>query len=160
NVVARLDDSGNVISHYAHGLGLSSQVDANNIPAYYTFDAIGNTVGLAGPGGDHRYSYLPFGEVLASSETLAHPLQFGGRWDVIHDGQGLLSMRARSYDPAAGRFTSMDPIGANGGSNEYRYALNNPVKFSDPSGLIPLAPVRTLFDVYDRLAPSLTQAEI
>jgi hypothetical protein len=43
--------------------------------------------------------------------------------------------RARWYDSGQGRFISEDPIGLNGGINLFGYVGNNPVGFSDPSGL-------------------------
>ena len=43
--------------------------------------------------------------------------------------------RARYYDPQIGRFISEDPIRWFGGFNFYRYVLNSPTKFIDPSGL-------------------------
>jgi hypothetical protein len=43
--------------------------------------------------------------------------------------------RARYYDQTAGRFTSEDPIGFNGGSNFYAYVGNSPVRSLDPFGL-------------------------
>ena len=50
---------------------------------------------------------------------------------------GLIYLRARYYDPSIGRFISEDPIRSNkGGGNWYTYCANNPVRFTDPSGLI------------------------
>ena len=44
----------------------------------------------------------------------------------------------RHYDPEVGRFTAKDPIGfAGGDTNLYAYVRNNPVNFTDPSGLRP-----------------------
>jgi RHS repeat-associated protein len=54
------------------------------------------------------------------------------------DPTGLVSMGARFYDPTTGRFISRDPIMAFTDSqqiNGYAYAHNNPINFSDPSGL-------------------------
>ena len=48
---------------------------------------------------------------------------------------GLYYVRARWYDPFLGRFMSEDPIGLEGGINQYAYALNDPVNLSDPTGL-------------------------
>ncbi|WP_252372669.1 HYD1 signature containing ADP-ribosyltransferase family protein [Pimelobacter sp. 30-1] len=53
----------------------------------------------------------------------------------------LVDMGARSYDPATGRFTSVDPLlnpADPTQANGYNYANNNPVTYSDPTGLYPL----------------------
>ena len=44
--------------------------------------------------------------------------------------------RARYYDPSTGRFLSEDPLQFAGGTNFYRFVLNNPINFVDPSGLL------------------------
>ncbi len=48
----------------------------------------------------------------------------------------LVYLNARFYDPEIGRFTAPDPIVFPGqGLNRYTYALNNPINFSDTTGL-------------------------
>jgi hypothetical protein len=48
----------------------------------------------------------------------------------------LYYYRYRYYDPQTGRFISEDPLGPSGDINGYRYALDNPTNFVDPSGLL------------------------
>jgi len=62
------------------------------------------------------------------------------------DEFGIIEMNGRIYDPAIGRFFSPDPyIQAPDNSqnfNRYSYVLNNPLKYTDPSGELPfLVPV-------------------
>jgi len=54
------------------------------------------------------------------------------------DAVGTLYRRARSYDPATGRFTQEDPIGLAGGTNLYGFAGSDPVNYWDPSGNFPI----------------------
>lgn len=50
----------------------------------------------------------------------------------------LINMNGRMYDPVMGRFLSTDPIvqlpDYNQSYNRYTYVLNNPLRFTDPSG--------------------------
>lgn len=48
---------------------------------------------------------------------------------------GLYYYRARYYDAQVKRFVSSDPIGRQGGINQYAYVHNNPLSFIDPNGL-------------------------
>jgi RHS repeat-associated protein len=62
--------------------------------------------------------------------------------DIAFTGQrsdtGLMYFKARYYDGAVGRFVSADTIVPDGHNpqqfNRYAYGLNNPVKYTDPSG--------------------------
>ncbi|MHB8456007.1 MAG: RHS repeat-associated core domain-containing protein [Acidiferrobacterales bacterium] len=47
----------------------------------------------------------------------------------------LVYNRARYYSPTTGRFVSSDPMGLQGGLNTYAYVDNNPLRYSDPTGL-------------------------
>jgi RHS repeat-associated protein len=129
-------NNNSLVANYTHGIGLVSRVNGNN-SNYYDADAIGSTVGLTANDGSYvnKYSYLPFGEDLTKVETVANPFEYVGQWGVTDEGNGLDFMRARFYDTGLGRFTSVDPIGLNGGdTNFYRYVGNNPIQSIDPKG--------------------------
>ncbi len=53
---------------------------------------------------------------------------------------GIINMNGRLYDPVLGRFFSPDPfvqfLGSPQGYNRYSYCLNNPLRYTDPSGQI------------------------
>ncbi|MFF7261395.1 RHS repeat-associated core domain-containing protein [Streptomyces sp. NPDC008159] len=86
-----------------------------------------------------RRRYLPFG---AQNGTTALPagMDRGFLGKPEDDTTGLSVLGARMYDPALGRFLSPDPVQTPyvpQNLNAYSYSLNNPVAFSDPSGLCP-----------------------
>jgi RHS repeat-associated protein len=59
-----------------------------------------------------------------------------------NDATGLYDYRARYYHPGLSRFVSEDPLEFLGGDpNLYAYVGNQPTALTDPSGLIPLAPI-------------------
>jgi RHS repeat-associated protein len=140
NVAAQFNSSGNKVAHYTYGLGLVSQVSASGSAYYYYYDfnLQGSTVGLTNVSGAYvnQYSYDPFGQVTAFSGTIANPFTFVGQYGVSSDGNGLIDMRARYYDPAAGQFDSNDPLGLGGRDADLRrYAGNAPIVKRDPGGL-------------------------
>lgn len=72
----------------------------------------------------------PWGSTPHSA--IGNPYLFTGRqWD---EETGLYYYRARHYAPMRGRFLQRDPIGYQYATNLYFYALDNPLRFLDPSG--------------------------
>ncbi len=95
-----------------------------------------------------EYSYDPWGR-MRDPQTLAiytpgsstMPELLLGRGYTAHehlDWFGLINMNARLYDPALGRFLSPDPYvqapDFSQNFNRYSYCLNNPLKYTDPTG--------------------------
>nr|WP_268987914.1 polymorphic toxin-type HINT domain-containing protein [Salinispora arenicola] len=77
----------------------------------------------------------PYGDPRGSQPTWPNPKGF-----VNGDTEptGLARLGARHYDAAIGRFVSVDPIQDLAQPQQwqgYSYANNNPITFSDPSGL-------------------------
>ena len=68
----------------------------------------------------------------AAGVTPKNPLRFQGQ--QLDEETGLHYNRHRYYDPAMGRYISMDPIGLRGGLNVWRYGPN-PTQWLDPLGL-------------------------
>ena len=63
-----------------------------------------------------------------------------GFLDKPVDDTGLVSVGARYYDPTTGRFISVDPVMDLADPQQwhgYAYANNNPITWSDPTGLAP-----------------------
>jgi RHS repeat-associated protein len=145
DLVAEVDASGNRIRTYTYWPGIDQphsmrtwENGAGGTVHYYALDLPTNTVrGLFGTSGaiTHSYQYSAFGEKLKQSEGTHNPLRFAAReldWQT-----GLYYVRARWYDPFLGRFLSEDPIGLEGGINQYTYAANDPINRRDPTGMIP-----------------------
>lgn len=91
-----------------------------------------------------RSSFDPFGQRRAGDwRTDGQPIltTFTNRGFTGHEHvaeMGLIHMNGRVYDPELGRFLSADPhVQAPHNSqsyNRYSYVLNNPLKYTDPSG--------------------------
>jgi RHS repeat-associated protein len=169
DVAGEYDDDGNLVVQYVHGGdGLISRVDTTGQAVYYDFDAIGSTVGLSSATGDYvnQYSYLPFGEQLSASESVANPYTYVGKYGVMRETSGLDFMRARYYSSGDGRFVQADPIGISGGVNLYRYVSNRPTSLVDPLGLQPedltkvLGRAVTLINYARRTLPPAVEAHV
>ena len=116
---------------------------------YYLNDANFNVTALVGKVGAawaviEHYAYDPYGNVTVYDPTWATVRASGSSYSntVLFAGcaldplSGLYQMGARYYDPALGRFISRDPTGyAGSGINLYAYCGDNPLVYTDPTGL-------------------------
>jgi RHS repeat-associated protein len=79
--------------------------------------------------------YQPYGQSFGASGS--EPFQFAGR--LLDSATGLYYFNARFYDPSIARFTTKDSARPNVQDpptfNSYAYARDNPLKYSDPTGL-------------------------
>ena len=75
----------------------------------------------------------PWGQPRVSPGSGLQEL-YTGRWDKKHDlATSLIEMGVRPYDPALGRFLSVDPVDG-GAANSYDYALQDPIGRLDLEG--------------------------
>jgi RHS repeat-associated protein len=91
-----------------------------------------------------RYAYDPWGnrrnpEDWSQSDTRTHWLTNRGYTMHEHlDAFGIINMNGRVYDPLTGMFFSPDPYVQAPEDwlnyNRYSYCVNNPLKYTDPSG--------------------------
>jgi RHS repeat-associated protein len=111
---------------------------------YYHLDAVGSVRAVTNQSGQQvrRHDFFPFGEGDGVTQG-NDPLRFTGK---ERDAEtGLDYFGARYYASRTGRFTTVDPFLDVENAlvnpqlwNRYTYALNNPLKFTDPDGRNPL----------------------
>jgi RHS repeat-associated protein len=94
-----------------------------------------------------QIKYKPWGETRSTwtnpnlNTTPAYALTnytYTGQYSYTNSF-GLMYYNARWYDPSLGRFNQPDSVVPSGvqGMDRYAYGLNNPVKYTDPSGFTP-----------------------
>jgi len=129
---------------------------------YFHNDALGSPIAATDGMGKLLWteSYKPFGERLEKAD--------GNETDLFYTGKqeekdiGLSYFGARWYDPVAGRFTGVDPVGFDAGNvhsfNRYAYANNNPYAFVDPDGNSPESVIEGLWDAGNLIGASAAYA--
>ena len=134
-----LQDSigGGSTSSYVYGLNLieAFQPLSND---FYHYDGLGSTILLTDNKGrpETAYLYDAWGNsILPALPT--NPFRFTGQ--ALDNATGFYYFRARYYDPTQGRFLNKDPLQpfltTPISSNQFQYAVGNPLRFRDPSGL-------------------------
>ncbi|GKU75957.1 polymorphic toxin-type HINT domain-containing protein [Paenibacillus sp. L3-i20] len=151
NVIAEgiVDSNGKVTfkARYVRGHQLAARQDAAG-QAYYLHNGHGDVIELRGSSGNNAlntYTYDLWGNTLTATEQVSNIFRYSGEpWDSTTQLQYL---RARWYDPSLGRFINKDTYEGDLGNplsqNLYTYVYNNPLKYVDPSGNVP---VETILD--------------
>ncbi|MGI8441279.1 MAG: RHS repeat-associated core domain-containing protein [Thermoleophilaceae bacterium] len=120
---------------YSYGRSRLSQTKGGKTRFFHE-DQLGSTRALTSEKGEveQRYSYSPYGRTSGGEGK--NPIRFTGQ--LQDPGTGLYHLRARDYDPAAGRFLQPDPVTGSIGSSArspYAYADNRPTALTDPTGM-------------------------
>ncbi|MFN7921621.1 MAG: RHS repeat-associated core domain-containing protein [Bryobacteraceae bacterium] len=121
---------------------------------YYVPDHLGTTRAIFGSNGDvqQRYDYRPFGWEIGAGVNARSAKYSASSYPGAGDGKtvkftgkerdaetGLDYFEARYMSSAQGRFTSADPLGGWADDpqswNKYAYGRNNPLLYTDPSGM-------------------------
>jgi RHS repeat-associated protein len=124
----------------------SRLVDGRSQVRFFHADRLGSpllaTDGLGTP--LDRRSYSPFGRQRSPDwRQGTSPGNFGSHFVgfTSHEDEadsGFVNMQGRLYQPALGRFLTPDPVVADPSSLQsfhgYAYALNNPLRYVDPTG--------------------------
>jgi RHS repeat-associated protein len=123
---------------YANGpLGMSTQGQRFT----YHRDALGSILAVTNEAGQGQlsYDYEPFGQDQQQRLDPAapeNPIRFAG--ELRDPEAGLYDLRAREYDPQAGRFLQTDPLPSRIAApyvSTYVYTRNRSTVLVDPSGM-------------------------
>ena len=116
--------------------------DTNRVAYYYHEDNLNSSTALSSGGSSGTQievdAYYPFGRVMTASPQASFKVsrQFTGQ--VKDDDTGLYYYNGRYYDVPLDRFIQADTMIPDLGNpqsyNRYSYCLNNPLKYTDPSG--------------------------
>jgi RHS repeat-associated protein len=128
--------AGNLVAKSTHSIG---QAGSTTTASYYVGDIMGSpAIEMAQDGSiSWQQVYLPFGREQnpSTQNPASHPSYIGKPFSAY---TGLSYLNARFYNPAIGRFYSVDPQGIDPHSpksiNRYEYANNNPYTYIDPTG--------------------------
>ncbi len=131
-------DQSGAVTEYVRANGmLVAKIAPSDAVVYYLGDHLGSTTQVRDSSRNLVFSatYDPFGKSYEESGTETY--RYAG--EKHDDPTSLVHLRARQYDPDIGRFVSADPLlgfPADPQSlNRYSYVGNNPLKYTDPSGL-------------------------
>jgi RHS repeat-associated protein len=149
-VIEELDGEGNVKAQNIWGNELLHRSVTGKKSGYYFYNGHGDVVEIKDGNGNtlNQYEFDIWGNIISEKEdpNMDNPFLYSG--EMFDKETGLYYLRARYYDPGMGRFISEDtyegelknPLSL----NYYTYVYNNPLRYKDPSGNIP---VETIADV-------------
>lgn len=113
--------------------------DSTNLRLYFHEDHINSSNVITDASGDQAgmYEYDPYGSTVTQTGSAEVKHRYTGQ--EADDSTNLYYYNARYYDPQLGRFITADPTIQHPTDpqdfNRYAYCRNNPIRFTDPSGL-------------------------
>jgi RHS repeat-associated protein len=153
-----IDASGNVLSDYVYGgSSIIARLDANGNPIYYLTDSMGSVIGLVDDQGNiiSRITYDGFGNVESGDDGSSQGGDFRFQSQWLETESGLYYMRARDYDAQTGLFLSRDPVDMQEQGveafNPYQFSFNNPLIYSDPTGLFTITEINATINIQNSL---------
>ncbi|HML70292.1 MAG TPA: FG-GAP-like repeat-containing protein [Macellibacteroides fermentans] len=125
--------------YYLDGGAIYVKQDGKADKVYYTCtDHLGSVMKLVETDGTEVFAanYDAWGKQTVTNNTFAFHRGYTGHEHLPEFS--LINMNGRLYDPVIGRFLSPDPYvqmpDFSQNFNRYSYCVNNPLKFTDPSG--------------------------
>lgn len=125
--------------HYLDGGSVIVSRDGEDNSLYYSFtDNLGSVLRLVNIHGETAFeaSYDAWGKQTVTIDSIGFRRGYTGH-EMLPEF-GLINMNGRMYDPVIGRFISPDEYvqlpDFSQSYNRYSYCLNNPLKYTDPSG--------------------------
>ncbi len=128
-----LEDETNNYIYGPHGLPIEQTNKTATL--YLHHDQQGSTRLLTNTSGNTEtaYGYSPFG-TPSTKGAATTPLLYDAQY--TNTDTGLIYLRARTYDPQAAQYLSVDPALQTTGE-PYAYANDNPLNSADPNGTQP-----------------------
>ena len=147
-ITDELDGSQSVMAFAYDASGKPLSLNYNGTRYIYATNIQGDVIAILNADGTAivTYTYDAWGNPLSVGGTHAatlgadNPLRYRGYvWD---QEIGLYYLQSRYYDPQLGRFINADTYTSTGqgfvGNNMFVYCLNNPIRYIDSSGDLPI----------------------
>jgi RHS repeat-associated protein len=146
-VLTEANGSGTVNEEYVYFNGNRiARVDRPSGTVHYYFsDNLGSAATITSASGsvEEQYNYYPYGGLVATTGSDTNHYMFTGKERDNESGEfGLDYFGTRHYGSSFGRFITPDPIHIMKQKiadpqqwNMYSYVRNNPLRFTDPTGM-------------------------
>lgn len=137
------DGDGQLLRRYVYGLGPVGVVDGTTHVLH--IDSLGSVRMITDNSGAvaARYAFAAYGDQTRGAGDTTSSLRYAG--ELFVPELGMYYLRARFYDPGAGRFLTPDlyqTIPTQPQTfNPFLYANGNPVRFTDPMGTYSLGSI-------------------